>query len=963
MLTTHAHLELEIVDQNKAMSCLDRTGQQSVFERLRNPVSASESSTYDLFTCNNALINEIEQQLESRDALGICKPTLFVFPISVPICIDPCIPHRVWHDNISRLQMIKLWQQCIDGYRPLQTQHSYTQGVLHNQVETQWSLPLFGKHHNALLPVLHLASQCTNRHYATHFIMHYITMIVLQFYTMEREQWMESCADAKQEFSDQRPPHVCLLFLRYDIKSDYCPLELDSSNVHSKVLQHDFTSFLYSVLNLLREPMNQYMLQHCEHSPRMQHSDIVSWISNKVFVTKLQLLVTSRFVLMHVPQYSQKVIESLNLHNTPSEHSVVSDTMTKHYLLPLHHRLKNIHFPGTDPMNNNSKLSQSDVHQGDSMRLTVNQTRIPHFLCHATFSPIHPVAQFSFKLYDYAFKTVKQCTTREMQQRKDEWMHDVLYESSKTMDSTLASRMQKTINTIRSQFVALQQSDVMKINNQNLMQSIRTPKPRLSHLYVHLFRNWNLVRLRYSFTLMRHKLFTRLADTLQLPARSETCPHFISQPALKWMMETHANAVFDIFQSAKIRRTPHFGYTQMTQPAAQLRSVETIDVFAQDSWDLDRCSFDYTCVYHAIIVWLQMNRDMHINTYMLMRGLMCLFESESKAVVQTIRILLNNPKNQDMNEHQIVQWIARDHDECARFSCHYVKQFAAVDTKANHLVSTRIKTWKHHSMESMAWNSAMRKQIVSVNVIWNKSKLELGKIQHEFSSTPRSDTLVQHKGAQSNQSDAEASNECDTQKHICYSIDKIPWFNAWLLRASEIAFDSVHSCHVASHTSWQQVEMNTKQFVRSSKIGMVRLQTLQQLICNLAISLVSSLDAFEQLYCPAAHIQSCEDQTWRDLSEFQQKTPEISSLLNTIVTQIRSEKFEQELQGLVLSLNRSETLHPMTRATLDACHHMLQGVAHLTSASSEQNPNGDLQIADTTLLLLCSRYKLLMIDP
>lgn len=884
------------------MSVLERTGALSVFERLREPVAACESSTHDLFTCNDALINEFEGRVDNKDVLALCKPTLSVYPITPALQIRPCVPSFVWRDSTTRLDMHKHWQTCIDGYRGLDTSQAYPT-LLRNEIDTRWGIPLFGIHCNALTPVLSLASRCVHPTYACNFVIHYVTMVVLQYYTMRRSQWLESCEDHTKAFSDRRPPHICMLFLRYDIKSDHCAIDFSSTQFDKAALEYDFTSLLRAVLVHLMPLANAFMLELNPQAPQIKLPKIKDWISNKVFVTKLQLLVTSRFVLMHVDQLSQHVVRSLNLEDTPSAGCIVNDAMTKHYLLPMHHRLKNANFPGTDPMNNDSRKNLRDVFQGDSMRLSANQTRVPNFICHSSFSPVEPLAAFEPELQRFALVSAKDCTTLETQKGRDQWMHQTLYQASKVMDSTLAGRLQKTVNTERTAFPKLKGL-------------------HLAQLHINLYRDVDLVRLRHSFTLQRQKLYTRLADALQLPVSSETSPRFISQPAWKWMMRT-AKAR-DIWSTPRFSRVAAFGYSPMREPYHGLEHESFLQVYVQDAWELDANSFDYLCVYHAVMVTKDPDsmRD-NIDQFMLMRGLVCVLESERDAALETVRLTSADPLQ---DSHNVLQRVRESHDRCARLVKRSVMRMIAPDTHAQHAVSLMIKAWRHNPCDLVDFTHANRRKVVTPIVIRHQLLRELGAVRLLESEDPEEAILSDNEDHLMRDAPADAAS---SEQELDPELDE--WLNA--------------ACEFASNEMQrppQLLDYMQNRVLRSERIGLAQLGLLRKMVCHIARSMHSSLDAFRVMCCPLPHIEATQDTTWRDLSSFQAQTPEISALLHSVVTHARSDRFVAELRSLTLKVHRQEPLHPMAHSMLDACHHVLLGVEHLTSSHASSALQNDI---------------------
>jgi hypothetical protein len=947
------------------MTCLDRTGADSVYERLREHVAASESSVHDIFTCSDALINELgHEPSDAQEVAALCRPALPLYCITPMLHVHPCISSQLWRESTPRPRMYQLWQSCIDGYRRVATADRYETDILHGSIDAGFRVALFGTEHNALLPVLRLANLSTNRTYAVKFVMHYVTMVTLQYYTMQREQWLESCEDSRQVFSDKRPPHVCMLFLRYDIKADYFPIDLTQTSLKDAAEKYDFSSLLCAVLLALLDQINQHMPKAL-----MRKADVLAWINDKVFVTKTQLLVTSRFVLMHIQDFSKHILQSLRLDNTPSSGGIVSDRMTKHYLLPTHHRMKQTHFVGTDPLSNSSLHHKFDINNGDSMRLAMNQCRIPALLCHLVFSPVESIGAFDTEMQRFAGLTVAQCTTEELKQGRDLWLHSTLHQATRVMDSSLAGRLLKTINQERGK---------LKLKD----------KLKMSQLSQHVHKHMSLVRLRHCFTLIKHRLYTRVADLLRVPAMAETSPMFISRPAWKWL--THhdplkrSHAARSAFDSRYLSVSPQRGFVKMLPPCTGLVRDSEYELYMSESWRLPASSFEYMCVYHAALVtkWLQPfaahssrhSQPVHsqpshsqqgpslqsqsqpghcgiqINAWLLLHGLICILESEREACLEATRLLqLSDPVAFDSLDSVLAE-IQTHHNDFASQSRKHMLRIARLDVKVHHDIDQMSRDWRHSASSRHSTHLPSRR-IVTPEILAKATMHALGEItMFAFDE----DDVMQPVP----DPDAQLCED-NSAEHL--------EFREWLTQVCTLCVSSSVETSTASHPdSSDSPLMRRLQHgsIQCANMGTFQLHKLRLGMRNMRECIEIAYDAYCKMCLPLEHIRATEDTTWRDLRDFETHTPEISTMLHSLVTQLRSDKFANELQKLSTRVmhHKTQSLHGIAKHTLDACHHVLLAMQKLNMEHQHQSRNTHNSETDASNALISTISNLCTYD-
>ena len=170
---------------------------------------------------------------------------------------------------------------------------------------------------------------------AENFVLHYVSMICLQLYLIERSQFMHSAGDAQHNFSEASPSWICQLYMRYDFKREGFPIDLDKISLGDAARKYDYISLVYSVLMRLLPSLNSFLNteQMDKFKLQLTQESIDKWCKDKLFTTRDQMLVSSGFVRMHVHAFSQTIHESMDLANTSIANHIVVDTLTKHFKL------------------------------------------------------------------------------------------------------------------------------------------------------------------------------------------------------------------------------------------------------------------------------------------------------------------------------------------------------------------------------------------------------------------------------------------------------------------------------------------------------------------------------------------------------------------------------------------------------------------------------------------------------
>jgi len=489
---------------------------RTIYERLKCPVNANECTIHNLLTNQPAFLNPLE------DLKFKCSP-VELYPQTQFLNIGNSIPNELWDEDKTREQIHHIWASLIQNYKLLSTKDTYYSNILHDELDSAWCIPLFGYHYNSIQPILHitLANALTQSNESLNFLFHAIAIIILQFYLIEREQWLEACAPVNEPLYDQLPPYLCMFFMRYDVKRGcfIIPIhELDSPDkLKEACRKYDYISLVASCLIALSDQINEYFLPFTP-SLQLNHKKIERWCRNKLFVTKTQFFVTSRFIHCRVYQYRQLLLKSLQLENTPSAEHIVENKLTKHFKLIKHHKMHEVSFHGRDPLRN--KHNVYNLKNLSAGLLAQHQTRIPVFLAHFWFNPTEPVTIISENTPNSLIWLNPTKFEPSLCHLAFRWLFIGLLECSKLIDATLCNRIRKSLNSLLRQW-----------------KSTVSMKIKLNDLERKQCQSLNLIRVRYGYTIDKYRMLTNLANALSLQNDSEFNPEHISMPQWKSLLK------------------------------------------------------------------------------------------------------------------------------------------------------------------------------------------------------------------------------------------------------------------------------------------------------------------------------------------------------------------------------------------------------------------------------------------
>jgi len=458
------------------------------FNRL-DPVPSSESAIFDVLTRKPVLFNVLGS--DGRKPETVYPHELY--PITQPIRLTHAIPGEVWGDEIEFDETMKYWGNLFSGYKRMETKGTYMKAILMDNPDTQWringSLDLFGVTNNSLSHVLALARYVTNRKLSSSIILHFITMVCMQYYLMERNRFLVVYTNEQDVHRSSMHPYLFLLFPRYDVKRNpfvaaYHSV-LDSCTWASR---YDLTSFIYSVCKCLVARIRMI------GNHLLSDSDIDLWCKNTLFSNLKLFLVTSRF--MHVPviDYAKEIRDSIVNHtDMPDQYDrnplVTDSDPVKSFVAPSRMYLTPVRFSNDAPPYNNIGDMPDQMVRVVHNSLLPLQSKIPVPYCHFFFNPIRPVSIFN-----------------------DDDLYTILYELSKYFDKSLSDKTEKELS--RSML----------------------PGSKTTH-YPH--EKINMVRVAYSYILKDNQLWTGVGAYLHVPPdirfHSHASPVDIDEPTWDWI--------------------------------------------------------------------------------------------------------------------------------------------------------------------------------------------------------------------------------------------------------------------------------------------------------------------------------------------------------------------------------------------------------------------------------------------
>lgn len=433
----------------------------TVYQRLQKAVPYCDSSTGDYVTgqpshftvLGSADYFHLQEKNKKKGSTTnnkiVIQPT-DLYPITIPLEIESSIDEKVWQR--PEFDCMEIWGKTFKHYEPMPTRGRWTEHIVQGQYENEWGLQLFGKHRNALKPIAELVSLASKSDDSIErtgkLLYHAITVICWQFYTMERDRWIQVKLEPHEPHYEVRMPSMFMFFLRYDIKKDPYQIsaeewkEATSSNAKLGDLarKYDFVTFFMAVMVHLIPILNRLYFHGS-----IKFNAARKFAETKLFNNFIQLLHTSHFWTPYIPDYDERCIDSVCTLAKSSElfrgTQWMVRTLSKHFVSMNYNGWFKID-AGTRPQLNNTSKGPDQRNSGVS-EAQMLQVRVPFPHCHFHFNAEEAIFLFPEFVDEFPLKLESDAPTIKDVRLQCKMQDIILNQLAKCMD-------QKTIGECRT---------------------------------------------------------------------------------------------------------------------------------------------------------------------------------------------------------------------------------------------------------------------------------------------------------------------------------------------------------------------------------------------------------------------------------------------------------------------------------------------------------------------------------
>jgi hypothetical protein len=411
-----------------------------------------------------------------NNANVIIQPT-DLYPITTALQIENKIDEAVWRDE-ETYDSMDIWSKCFKNYELMPTRGLWETHIVKQQYEMEWKgLRLFGVHHNALKPIVQLVNLVSTTQESSDkmdkLLFHAITIICWQFYSMERNRWLQIKLQPYQPFYERDIPSFFLFFLRYDIKKDPYPVPAEewkqalqsNASLGDLARKYDFVTFFYAIMEHIRPILNEQYFKSANQ--QIRRNKVLEFIGGKLFNNFIQLLHTSHFWAPFIERFDEHCIDSVTA-ATKNEATFkgygvnwMTMTLSKHFV-----SMKNNGWfkydLGAKPQLNNTK-DQPDKRNNQVSDAQMLQVRVPIPHCHFHFTAEQAIFVFPETVDDKPFKLLLTVTTNGEIQRQSKMQDMILNQLAKCMDQKTVGECRSALNsTYRTWIVNLKQPTISK---------------------------------------------------------------------------------------------------------------------------------------------------------------------------------------------------------------------------------------------------------------------------------------------------------------------------------------------------------------------------------------------------------------------------------------------------------------------------------------------------------------------
>ena len=391
-----------------------------IYARFGDPVPDCQSSYQDVLTENSSILrifNPISpQQYNNGDPMNQYIRYQYIRPITKELILkDERLPTELW--NHGDLDDMTYWKKILLKYEALETVNTYQTGILKNEPDSEtWTIPLFGKWHNSLTDKVLLA-KIINKKTASEMLMHFISVVCLQFYLMERNRFLQLRTDSHFEYRESENPYIFLMFQKYDIRqsdklihdvTDYTYKDL--SDLAKSI---DYVTFFRSVILTINHQIHYLLGTSSAVKSNLTTEDIEHWCRHKIQSNFLLHLGTSGFNQIRVKNFISSITESMGLACSIRgyyDNRVYEDNIKLFAAPELSDQILIKTDTGTTGTKQfESKIDSSNQYNPDDESnkfkgVKANDLvlyRVPSFYCHFWFNPVNSLTNLELKDYNY----------------------------------------------------------------------------------------------------------------------------------------------------------------------------------------------------------------------------------------------------------------------------------------------------------------------------------------------------------------------------------------------------------------------------------------------------------------------------------------------------------------------------------------------------------------------------------
>ena len=482
-----------VLDNNNTTTTNSSQFYNCIYARFGDPVPDCQSSYQDVLTENSSILrifNPISpQQYNNGDPVNQYIRYQYIRPITKELILkDERLPIEIWSNG--DLDDMTYWKQILLKYEALDTHQTYQTAILKNEPDTEtWTIPLFGKWHNSLTDKVLLA-KIINKKTASEMLMHYISVVCLQFYLMERNRFLQLRTDRHFEYRESENPYIFLIFQKYDIRQSdkrvYDVTDYTYENLCSLAKSIDYVTFFRSVILTINPIIHNILGTSSAVKNNLTREDIEHWCRHKIQSNFLLHLGTSGFNQIRVRNFISSITESMGLACSIRgyyDNRVYEDNIKLFAAPELSDQILIKTDTGTTGTKQfESKIDSNQYNQeeegggGSTKFKGVKETdlvlyRVPSFYCHFWFNPVNCLticSEYNDREFDWPDQKGLEHFTFEQLKTSCKLQDITIAELSKILDDSCIRTLETELNklfklwfTVKNAAVLVEQQELL----------------------------------------------------------------------------------------------------------------------------------------------------------------------------------------------------------------------------------------------------------------------------------------------------------------------------------------------------------------------------------------------------------------------------------------------------------------------------------------------------------------------